>query len=260
MIPIAPIPRLSATRCQTDPVDHGGFIEVIRREALVFAQVRPDDVAVPTCPEWTLLDLYHHLGGVHRWMVAQLDGGEPKSLHPAPALDAPTDPDGLVDWFADGADQLVGRLTDVGPELLVPTWFGPRPAVFWSRRAAHETAIHRWDAQAALASPDPLGTAQAIDGIDEILENVVPRRLAANPWPGDSAAVHLHATDAEGEWLLGLSGGELTVEHAHGKGDVAVRAPASDLLLVLAGRLPLARTETFGDTAVMDRWYATIHL
>lgn len=241
-------------------MDHGGFIEVIRRETLLFAQVRPDDAAVPTCPEWTLLDLYGHLGGVHRWMVAQLEEGDADSLRPAAALEVPTDPDDLIDWFADGADLLVGRLSDVGPDAVVPTWFGPRPSLFWARRAAHETAIHRWDAQAALDSPDPLGTAQALDGIDEILETVVPRRLAVDPWPGDGATVHLHATDAEGEWLLALSGGDLTVEHVHGKGDVAVRAPASDLLLVLAGRLPLARTETFGDTAVMDRWHAAVHL
>lgn len=252
-------------RCQTDPVEHAGYIEAIRRDGDRVARVVPADIDVPTCPGWTLFDLYHHLGSVHRWQVAQLDADDASRLQPAPAVDLPTDPDDLVDWFLDGVDVLAERLTAVGPTAEVPTWFGPRPAMFWARRAAHETAIHRWDAQAAVASPEPIDAALAVDGVDELLENVVPRRLAKDPWPAPAATIHLHATDEvvgddEGEWMIELDGGEVSVRHEHGKGDVAIRASASDLVLVLAGRLPHSRLESFGDATVIDRWHATVHL
>jgi uncharacterized protein (TIGR03083 family) len=242
-------------------VEHAGYIECIRRDGERFARVTPADIDVPTCPGWTLVDLYHHLGSVHRWQIAQIEAAGSDELQPAPPVDLLTDPDDLVDWLLDGIEQLTDRLVEIGPDTLTPTIaFGPLPAVFWSRRAAHETAVHRWDAQAAVASPEPLGTELAVDGVDELFEVFVPRRLARTPWPGEPATIHLHATDADGEWMIGLDGSDVSVSHEHGKGDVAVRASASDLVLVLAGRLPVSRTETFGDTAVIDRWHATVNI
>lgn len=247
-------------------MEHAGYIDAIRRDGDRLVRVTPADVDVPTCPGWTLVDLYHHLGSVHRWQVAQLDADDPAEMAPAPEVELPTDPDELVEWLRDGVAQLARRLTEVGADTLVPTWFGPRPASFWSRRAAHETAVHRWDGQAAVESPEPIEPALAADGIDELLEVMAPRRLARTPWPDPPSTIHLHATDGDididgaGEWMLGLDGAELSVIHEHGKGDVAVRAPASDLLLVLAGRLPLARTETFGDTTIINRWHTAVRL
>ncbi len=241
-------------------MDHSGHVEAIRREGDLFAAVAPADIDVPTCPGWTLVDLYHHLGSVHRWQLAQLDGGDPTSLRPAPPVDQPTDPDDLVDWFLDGVEDLTTRLDELGPDQPAPSFAGPRTTAFWSRRAAVETAVHRWDAQAAVTSPRPVDAALAVDAIDEILDVAVPRRLASDPWPDPPATIHLHATDVDGEWLIGVSGQALTVEHTHAKGDVALRAPASDLLLVLCGRLPATRTELFGDTAVVDRWSRSVRI
>ena len=49
--------------------------------------------------------------------------------------------------------------------------------------------------------------------------------------------MHVHSTDADGEWLVDFDNG-LAVTREHAKGDVAVRGPASDLMLVLYGRVP----------------------
>ena len=64
-----------------------------------------------------------------------------------------------------------------------------------------------------------------------------------------AGTVHLHGTDTEsgGEWFIHADG---RVEAVHAKGDVAVRGPASDLLLVLYARLPLDTVEVIGDRAL----------
>ena len=44
--------------------------------------------------------------------------------------------------------------------------------------------------------------------------------------------------------------------HDHGKGDVALRGPVTDLLLAMVRRRPATELgiEVFGDTAVWDTW------
>ena len=72
--------------------------------------------------------------------------------------------------------------------------------------------------------------------------------------------LHLHATDegVNGEWLIrGVPGG-VTVTAGHGKGDTALRGPASALLLVLLRRLPPddPGVAVIGDRALLDGWLA----
>jgi hypothetical protein len=141
---------------------------------------------------------------------------------------------------------VVTALREADPDMGVTSWAGTVPTMWWSRRLAHETAVHRVDAQLA-ASPDdpptPIDAALAGDGIDELFELFVPLRIAAHPVEPPLTA-HLHATDAEGEWLVKLGTGvELTHEHA--KGDVAMRGAASALLLTLWNRTPHQEVETF---------------
>lgn len=70
--------------------------------------------------------------------------------------------------------------------------------------------------------------------------------------PTDAAAlsgsVHLHCTDADGEWTIrpNRSGGH-DVARDHAKADAAIRGPAHDLLMVLWRRAPLDAVEVFGD-------------
>jgi hypothetical protein len=55
--------------------------------------------------------------------------------------------------------------------------------------------------------------------------------------------------------LVADSNGELRVTHEHGKGDAAVRGPASELLLWVWGR-PTHDLQIFGDEAVAAAWRA----
>jgi hypothetical protein len=126
---------------------------------------------------------------------------------------------------------------------------------FWFRRQAEETAVHRWDAQlAATAAPEPIDVEVAVAGVDELLDVFLASRRVDL-----GGSVHFHATDSpHGEWIVrNADDGSVLVGHGHEKGDVALRATASDLLLWLWGR-PVAESalEVFGDEAVLDRWRA----
>ena len=125
-------------------------------------------------------------------------------------------------------------------------------AGFWPRRMAHETAVHRVDAEQAVgAAVGAIEPAFGVDGIDEILTIFVPA-LGADRSPGDGRTVHLHSTDAEGEWLIRFDPDRIDVATGHAKGDAAVRGPAGDLLLWLWGRRPLDGLEVFGDPGAAD--------
>ena len=144
----------------------------------------PDD-AVPTCPEWTVRDLIRHTGGVHRWATGVVAGGrtEPPRAGPGQAAGTgPTDED-LADWLGQGCADLVTALVDAPDDLQCWTFLAaPSPRAMWARRQAHETAVHRVDAQLAAGIPvTSCAPAFAADGIDELLMLFVPRRGSTLP-------------------------------------------------------------------------------
>lgn len=235
------------------------LIELLRQEGESLGALPLSDVDVPTCPDWSLPDLVVHVGTVHRWQEAQLHASDPEHLVRRAPMVAP-DLEELPDWFHTGLESLIAVLSGTDPDRLTPSWFGPRPAAFWARRAAHETAVHRWDAEAAITTPTPLGPRQAVDLLDEILEVLVPGRFHADLWTGPEESIHLHATDIDGEWFVVIGADGVTITHEHAKGDLAARGSASDLALMVAGRVPPARLELFGDPGVIDRWHRMVRL
>ena len=142
---------------------------------------------------------------------------------------------------------------------------GSRPASFWARRMAHETAVHRADAEIAAGLAVSFEPDIAADAIDEWLGFMSglggdgDPRVAALP---DGAVLHVHATDEDldgaGEWLVRREGAAVTVQPGHGKGDVALRGPAARLLLVLLRRVPPddPQVQVLGDPALLAGWLA----
>jgi uncharacterized protein (TIGR03083 family) len=206
------------------------------------------ETTVPSCPDWKLRDLVHHLGSHHRWVAGNLDvppdGDVFKQREEAPADDA------AADWVRSGAEALAVRLARTDPAKPCWTWVPYDHTVgFWARRTAQETAMHRWDAQNASALPDALAAGLAVDGLDEYLTI-----LAAFPgrrFP-EAGSIHFHATDAPGEWLIRLDEKGMHLTREHGKGDAALRGPASDVLLVLLGRKAPDAVDVFGDTDLFE--------
>jgi hypothetical protein len=122
--------------------------------------------------------------------------------------------------------------------------------------------VHRADAALALGQPFEVDAERAAGCISEWLDLLAARKADDAEAPlAEGAALHLHATDAglgpAGEWLVRGTAGSVTWEHGHGKGDVAVRGTAGDLLLAVLRRRPSDSVETIGDAAVWDRWLAT---
>jgi hypothetical protein len=52
----------------------------------------------------------------------------------------------------------------------------------------------------------------------------------------------------------------ITAERGHAKADVALRGPATSLLLVLMRRMPVAGSgaDVLGDAAVLDNWLEVV--
>jgi uncharacterized protein (TIGR03083 family) len=214
------------------------------------------DADVPTCPGWKVEDLVRHCATGDLWARAIVETGNRASSELPD--DAPTGA-ALVPYFREGARALVRTLTAADPTASVWTFSAAdRTARFWIRRRAHETSIHRFDAQSAAGTPAPIDAALAADGIDEFLTVFLPR--VAERVATDGKSIHLHCTDVEGEWLIARDGDDLKVTREHAKGDVAARGSASDLVLYVWGRVPADRLEVFGDAAVLDRFRSAVRV
>jgi uncharacterized protein (TIGR03083 family) len=219
---------------------------------------------VPTCPDWTLRQLITHVGRAHRWATAIVatQAAEPIGFRDVPGGRLPDDPAERPAWLRDGA----ARLAETVAAGSGPVWthLGPGPASYWARRMAHETAVHRADGEIAVGTRPVIDPVIAADGLAEwlgFLPDGPAGQQADRPAPvPEGKVIHLHATDAaaDGEWLIhGVPGG-VTVAAGHGKGDLALRGPASAILLVLLRRLPAddPDVEVIGDRSLLDGWLA----
>lgn len=234
------------------------FLDSLAWEGEVFARTVAQgdlDAEVAACPGWTLSGLVEHLGQIHRWAAFCARHGRAPDRDEAAALET-FDVDRAADWYRECLAELLGVLVDLDPEAA--TWHpfpGPRVAAFWPRRQAHETAMHRWDAQHAIGMPDPIDPDLAADAVDEYVEVVVPRRLARDGLDVPAGTLHLHCTDAAGEWLVWGEHGQYRMVRDHARGDAVLRGPAEAILLACWGRADTAGLDIFGDEAVLAGWF-----
>jgi len=218
------------------------------------------DAEIPHLPGWTVHSVVGHTAWVCRYVTQSLQATPQDPPSRSSVGEPPVGPDVLM-WYAEATQALREEVATVDLAQIRPTWTGPQPGDWWLRRLSHELAVHRWDVAAATSTdpdgPEPIDAALALDGVDEVLEVFVPNRMQFDTLAGSGETIHLHATDIEhGEWLLQLGPHAVSWEHRHAKGDVAVRAAASDLQLLLWGRIPPDRLEVFGDQMILSRWQA----
>ncbi len=189
-------------------MEYAEYLEETRKQA---AALRAAAVAagpgaeVPTCPGWTVHRLVRHIARVQAQVVLSLDadpaGEAPRTERP------PEDWDELLAFWDDTVETVVAELGRRGPGQPAWAFAGFSGTTFWARRQAHETAVHRLDAEHAahgadvphlVFEPEP-----AADGIDEVLHVMVAR------FPVEGAGtVLVHAADAGRAWLVTLADGQ----------------------------------------------------
>jgi uncharacterized protein (TIGR03083 family) len=252
-------------------------LAALRREGELMARtldgVSDWEAPVPTCPGWTVRELAHHLGRVHRWaalVVRERRDGDPEKDTEEERIwgPMPADPD-VAAWYRDSHAALVATL-EAAPEDLACWAFLPAssPRAFWARRQAHETAIHRVDAQAAGGGMgggpegleggsviDGVEPAFAVDGIDELLLGFYsrPRNRARTD---TQRSLSVTAEDADASWIIHFGPDGAHPERAAGTGneDCEVRGGASELYLALWNRRPLEAMRVAGDPGLVEVW------
>jgi len=137
-------------------------ITALGQEARLLAEAARQgglDADVPTCPGWDMRDLVRHLSEIHLWAAALVaerttklwpdDISEHTESWPDLAVFWPND-SALTDWYLTTNTNLVHALESAPPDLDCPTFLpAPSPLAMWARRQAHETAVHRFDAENA---------------------------------------------------------------------------------------------------------------
>ena len=211
---------------------------------------------IPECPGWDLEGLIGHCAGVWTFVGSSIAAGGPVDR------DSIIQPDcTLSQWHADALARLTDELVARNPSD--PYWsFNPRDQTmgFWQRRMANEAVMHRWDAESAFdGTPNPIDAAAAVDGIDEVFDFFLPVRQPT-VFAGNGETIHLHATDADGEWVITRTSEGLEVEHAHRKSDVAARGSAQDLMLFVWGRMGPETLDTFGNYELLEDWQREVRI
>lgn len=241
-------------------MDTSAHLLALGREGAAFAAACADadlSQGVPSCPDFSLADLVWHLTWVHDLFRSVVHHrATDLTQHQRPERPGT---DQLLPTYRAGLAALTDELAVADPSAEVWTFTDDHSVRFVVRRLAHETAIHRWDAESAVGAAAVLDAELASDGIDEFFTHFARRG-------GDGAvpiggSVHVHCTDVPGEWTFypgvdesGAPTFELVREHA--KGDCALRGAASDLLLAMWRRIPIDRLDVVGDVSVAARFLA----
>jgi uncharacterized protein (TIGR03083 family) len=277
------------------PVTYEDYYASIEAETAAFAATTKDAdlaVPVPACPGWTVGHLIGHLRQAHDWfallVASRAEGFTPP---PVPAgldlsgLDwsgqvaalALRSLDDLADgshgevrahWLRSGAANLVQAVRSAGPLAPVWTTYGEPHAGFWAVLGALETAVHRADAEQAVAGAPrtDMATEVAAGCVDFWLTSIASP--SARPFfgpligelTGAGETLRFEATDIadDAHWLMTRTADGPTLERRDCGADVVVRAKAADLLLLLKGRLPAGdpAVTVAGKEELLDHWIA----
>ncbi|HJP74912.1 MAG TPA: maleylpyruvate isomerase family mycothiol-dependent enzyme [Pseudonocardiaceae bacterium] len=240
-------------------MDVPSWIKALRADGELLAEIAAatsPDAKVPGCPEWQLRDLLAHVGRIHRWAGAMVAGqvdragaGQLRGI----MTDTTTPADGeIVDWFRTGHRDLVETL-EAAPADLDCFTFLPAPSAlaFWARRQAHETAVHRVDAEQAAGRPSRIDPAFAADGVDELLIGFLPRNKKLRDAPPRTLLI----TTGERHWRIAI-GPDLAVTEvsAPEPADATISGAPETLYLALWNRLPWHELTVTGDENLPAFW------
>ena len=237
------------------------YIAALRRDGAAAIAAASENLAapVPSCPGWDAHRLIGHLGRVY-CSVREHVARRASEVVPADEIPKPPEGEAVLAWCEEALDNVASALEGIEADEPVWSWAGDpyQNGGFYHRRMAHETLIHRWDAENAVGEPQPLDDDLAADNIDELLQVVLPFTIANWQREIPEGTLHLHRIGGEGEWTAAPDGSTISVSLEHAKGDAAVRGPAADLALFVWERKGIddLDLEVFGSRELAERWAA----
>ncbi|WP_084022681.1 maleylpyruvate isomerase N-terminal domain-containing protein [Amycolatopsis thermoflava] len=196
-------------------MQHAEYLATIEAQcrALRAAAVRTGPEApVPTCPKWTVQRLVDHLAKVHSWVRAAI--ADPSGANVTRGQ-PPADWTELLRWWDEQLQGMLAGLADPTTPAWLPWTRYEQTTRSWARRQAHETAIHRLDAEHALAGSADASAVPSLvfdpefaaDGVDELLAWMLPTRAKWDQF-ALSGSVLVHAADAGRMWRVVLHPGQ----------------------------------------------------
>jgi len=252
-------------------------IDALRRDGSMLADAAERaglDADVPPCAPWRVKDLLRHTGYIHRWAARHI------AECPDRVLDGPPEAEilrgGAADeelpaWFRAGHAALVETLRSADPGLECATFMdAPSPLAFWARRQAHETAIHRADAESASGVLPDYAPGFAADGIDELIMGFGQRRKY-RPSAEPGGGLQVRTTDTGDAWHVGAEAGRIRARRgpaepagavSAGSADGTVTGPAAGLYLFLWNRCDAARAGVTiaGDAGFLAAWQSSVRV
>lgn len=233
------------------------------------ARQNPLDTPVPTCGDWTLGDLVHHLFEVqHFWLhiIGNRPAGPDTYTRPTRAADAE-----LADTLESVNQRLLGALADADPTDTAWSWATEQTVGFTIRRQTHEALVHSIDGLLAAGVPLPSVAAElGADGVDELFGVMLSVPAEAEGFEADGTVIELHATDSDDRWRYAF--GRLPMAGADGQTSMmsalqaspdgmpaaTVAADGLTLNLWLWSRADRQAVSITGDAAVVDRLEALV--
>ncbi|GII52875.1 hypothetical protein Pth03_12640 [Planotetraspora thailandica] len=221
---------------------------------------------VPSCPDWSVADLTRHVAEVYLHKAECIRLGAFPDEWPPGVLES--DPFASLDKTK---ALLSEHFSAHAPGDPAATWHEPDQTVgFWIRRMAHETVIHRVDAELAAGGPvSPIPDDLALDGVDEVLKLFLG--YGSTRWLDDFGTLldapderPLSVSTSHHAWTLtaaagpGAQPGHVNVTDAATgfDGDALVTGDAGPLMLWLWNRADEASVRTSGDEALLKQFHA----
>ena len=150
-------------------VEISAHIDALDRDGALLADAAERaglQAGVIGCPGWQVRDLVRHQAYVHDWAARHVRDRLPDliddEITESDILARPPADADLLAAYREGHAALVAALRAADPDVQCATFMpAPSPLAFWARRQAHETAVHRYDAQGAAPGGPPARPARS---------------------------------------------------------------------------------------------------
>ena len=241
---------------------HEEFLAHLDADCHLFAAaaamgLEPD---VPCCHGWTVHDLVVHMGEVISHKADIVVEGWVDAWPPRKKLPEGADPLG---WYREEAVRLYEVLAAADPAAAAMTFGEDKTVAFWIRRMAHETLVHRVDAEQAHGYESTIDPELAIDGVAELFDVYVtgyPKWASLRP---SDEVVRVEVGEQSWTVRLGKFVGSrkardyvlpTTMFEPNAEPNAVITGEPDRLLLWMWGRAPIDDVTVSGELAVAEHF------